>query len=443
MTSIQNSVLERLPVELLDKVLRNVDIGDIARVASLSSRMEWNTTVHARRSLDFTPYPDITTEQLTALTNKVDIAILSYVNVTGLKKISLPEVVDHLFNKHYRHPVKNRRYPITIFVGPNALSSEDRHSVQPLQDEGRLCLVEDNPCLLYFGDKTQPVGSERWDYAAFQVYRREYDSKSAARKIREDINFYAKLPSIIPPYWIAHLAKDEDLKEALVKKGAAAQFPFTEKAPDAYKVFRDYLIERDRTVTDEEFSQIISNQGDHALVLALHGKREKIAQQLVNSGADVNANDARGWTPLQIVSGYGHEEGVMQLLDFGADPNKRGFCDVPPLYHAMISGHINVLEKLSPLTSLSGKVTTLYRFYRKHTGEFRSHFLGIYTADERRLGLNNGDGAIGFGEGLIGTSPHDLRLAGRYVIKETVKSLSKGLLTVTAGLMTAYFLTQE
>ena len=51
---------------------------------------------------------------------------------------------------------------------------------------------------------------------------------------------------------------------------------------------------------------------------AINNKIEAVAA-LISHGADVNARQEAGWTPLMVASGRGHAKVVEALLDAGAD----------------------------------------------------------------------------------------------------------------------------
>lgn len=55
------------------------------------------------------------------------------------------------------------------------------------------------------------------------------------------------------------------------------------------------------------------------LFLACWGDLEEISRNLILSGADINAEDSRGWTPLIIAVHHDHENIVRLLLEFNAD----------------------------------------------------------------------------------------------------------------------------
>jgi ankyrin repeat protein len=61
--------------------------------------------------------------------------------------------------------------------------------------------------------------------------------------------------------------------------------------------------------------------GNTPLHAAVAGKRHEIVELLVEAGADVNAQDADGWTSLNLAAHEGVPETVRFLLDHGADPS--------------------------------------------------------------------------------------------------------------------------
>jgi len=68
----------------------------------------------------------------------------------------------------------------------------------------------------------------------------------------------------------------------------------------------------------------------------------EIARILIGKGADVNAKDLLGWTPLTYASFYGRYELAALFLEKGADPNARSNVGWTPLMYAARSGHAEI-----------------------------------------------------------------------------------------------------
>jgi ankyrin repeat protein len=76
-------------------------------------------------------------------------------------------------------------------------------------------------------------------------------------------------------------------------------------------------------------------------------ERLQVVEALLKDGADVNALDKNGRTPLHLVSGHGHLDGAQLLLDSGADTRSRDKDKMTPLHLALKNGHLGVAKLLS------------------------------------------------------------------------------------------------
>lgn len=83
----------------------------------------------------------------------------------------------------------------------------------------------------------------------------------------------------------------------------------------------------------------------HAAVLS---GNEAIVKLLLEHGAEVDARDCKGFTPLHLSARQaGSEEIVKALLDYGADPNARSReSHMTPLLEAAWAGRAKVVESL-------------------------------------------------------------------------------------------------
>lgn len=69
-------------------------------------------------------------------------------------------------------------------------------------------------------------------------------------------------------------------------------------------------------------------------------------QALIYAGADVNARDSNGSTPLMFASAQGDTAFARLLLERGADPNARTKAEETPLWFAAAKCHTEVINLL-------------------------------------------------------------------------------------------------
>jgi ankyrin repeat protein len=71
-----------------------------------------------------------------------------------------------------------------------------------------------------------------------------------------------------------------------------------------------------------------------------------MAKLLIEHGADTNARDSLGYTPLHWTAKYGHTETATFLLEHGADINARNNYGETPLSRAKESGYTKIASLL-------------------------------------------------------------------------------------------------
>jgi diguanylate cyclase (GGDEF)-like protein len=103
---------------------------------------------------------------------------------------------------------------------------------------------------------------------------------------------------------------------------------------------------------------------DLELVIASRAGDLKRVRQLINSGADPNAVDNKGNTPLMEAAFFKYPDVVRFLLEKGADVSLRNNGGDTALIEAMRAGHADVVELLLPKTTfvdLKADVTPVYK----------------------------------------------------------------------------------
>ena len=87
-------------------------------------------------------------------------------------------------------------------------------------------------------------------------------------------------------------------------------------------------------------------EADRALLEAAYDGNIEAVKQHLAAGADVNAKDEDGYTPLYAVAGRGHKEIAELLIAKGADVNPKREDGATPLLIAAVAGHKEVAELL-------------------------------------------------------------------------------------------------
>ena len=89
------------------------------------------------------------------------------------------------------------------------------------------------------------------------------------------------------------------------------------------------------------------NDGRTPLHLAaLKDKNGTVIRRMINAGADVNAKDKYGWTPLSCASRNGHLDVVIALMGAGADLNAKTNDGSTLLHFASYNGHTDIVTAL-------------------------------------------------------------------------------------------------
>jgi ankyrin repeat protein len=103
------------------------------------------------------------------------------------------------------------------------------------------------------------------------------------------------------------------------------------------------------------------NRIEQELIDAVGENNVPEVRRLMSVGADVNTRDSdQGLTPLLEASGLGHVQVVNDLLEHGADIQAQTTSGSTPLHWACIGGHLAVVnELLSPNDSSNGATTSL------------------------------------------------------------------------------------
>jgi len=86
-------------------------------------------------------------------------------------------------------------------------------------------------------------------------------------------------------------------------------------------------------------------QQEQAKVAAFGGDID-LVRLLISQGADVDAKEERGWTPLHSAAMLGHKEVAELLIDKGADVRAVDMSGNTPLHETTAVGHTAIVEWL-------------------------------------------------------------------------------------------------
>jgi ankyrin repeat protein len=111
---------------------------------------------------------------------------------------------------------------------------------------------------------------------------------------------------------------------------------------------RPDLASSDQVVTKEKLEQWLAEGADlnQELSNAIIANDSERVKFLVEKGADVNAPDLQGWTPLQNAARQRKDEMIKTLIELGADPNRPAADGMTPLIAAAMRDHVPSIKML-------------------------------------------------------------------------------------------------
>ena len=118
---------------------------------------------------------------------------------------------------------------------------------------------------------------------------------------------------------------------------------------------------------------------------AIKSGNRAAVQEALDAGAELNAQDNQGWTPLNWAAGSGNLEIVELLLERGADPLAVGRDLRTPQMIALAAGHANIVKRLREAEAQAGATDSSARKYctAYHLGDLRRY--SAWTSDAQEL----------------------------------------------------------
>ena len=98
--------------------------------------------------------------------------------------------------------------------------------------------------------------------------------------------------------------------------------------------------------------------GETALMVAARTGQHKIAQTLLNAGADWEISNAIGYTALLVAAHHGHRAVIDVLANSGVDVRERHFNHFTALHVAALSSRVSAVERLIELGAPLDATTT-------------------------------------------------------------------------------------
>jgi ankyrin repeat protein len=143
------------------------------------------------------------------------------------------------------------------------------------------------------------------------------------------------------------------LAAAMLLAGLAAPIPARAQFSESYK-FLDAIRKKDGDVVNDMLSkpstQIVNTKdittGDTALHIVTARRDTVWMQYMIAKGANVNARNAKGETPLEIAAELGFVEGVDLLISVGARVDETNNTGSTPLIDAVSRRDLEVVRSL-------------------------------------------------------------------------------------------------